>query len=58
MDTIINVCRDGRVVDLDVEFPTVQGRELLDSDNPLKMMAALEAKSAAENTEEFEPQPA
>ncbi|MET3999842.1 SbcC/MukB-like Walker B domain-containing protein [Marinobacterium sp. MBR-109] len=40
MDTIINVCRDGRVVDLDVEFPTEQGKELLASDHPYKIMAA------------------
>ncbi|MFW1677001.1 SbcC/MukB-like Walker B domain-containing protein [Pontibacter sp. JAM-7] len=47
MDTIINVCRDGRVVDLDVEFPTQKGRELLNSDNPLKIIA----QSAAEEAE-------
>ena len=40
MDTIINVCRDGRIVDLDVEFPTEQGKELLASDHPYKIMAA------------------
>ncbi len=40
MDTIINVCRDGRVVDLDVEFPTALGKELLASDHPYKIMAA------------------
>lgn len=34
MDTIINVCRDGRVVDIDVEFPTASGKALLNSDNP------------------------
>ncbi|PIE25595.1 MAG: hypothetical protein CSA60_00005 [Neptuniibacter caesariensis] len=45
MDTIINVCRDGRVVDLDVEFPTRMGRELLNSDNPLRMMAELEMEA-------------
>lgn len=39
MDTIINVCRDGRVVDLDVEFPTDLGKELLASDHPYKIMA-------------------
>ncbi|RVU32476.1 MULTISPECIES: SbcC/MukB-like Walker B domain-containing protein [Neptunomonas] len=39
MDTIINVCRDGRVVDIDVEFPTEKGKELLNSDNPRKLMA-------------------
>ena len=38
MDTIINVCRDGRVVDLDVEFPTEKGKELLASDHPYKMI--------------------
>jgi uncharacterized protein YPO0396 len=34
MDTIINVCRDGRVVDIDVEFPTAKAKKLLNSDNP------------------------
>ena len=38
MDTIINVCRDGRVVDIDVEFPTEKGKELLASDHPYKMI--------------------
>ncbi|MGY8870605.1 MAG: SbcC/MukB-like Walker B domain-containing protein [Pseudomonadales bacterium] len=38
METIINVCRDGRVVDIDVEFPTQKGKELLNSDNPRKLM--------------------
>jgi uncharacterized protein YPO0396 len=56
MDTIINVCRDGRVVDLDVEFPTLKGRELLNSDNPLKLMAEQEAESFDET--ELEPEPA
>ncbi|SIQ37299.1 SbcC/MukB-like Walker B domain-containing protein [Marinobacterium stanieri] len=42
MDTIINVCRDGRVVDLDVEFPTELGKELLASDHPYKVMAEQE----------------
>jgi hypothetical protein len=46
MDTIINVCRDGRIVDLDVEFPTEQGKELLASDHPYKIMAA-EAQEAS-----------
>jgi len=41
MDTVINVCRDGAVVDLDVEFPTRKGKALLDSDNPYR--AAREA---------------
>ncbi|KGK41977.1 hypothetical protein LH51_10750 [Nitrincola sp. A-D6] len=40
MDTIINVCRDGRIVDLDVEFPTEKGKQLLAADHPYKMMAA------------------
>ena len=40
MDTIINVCRDGRVVDIDVEFPTQKGKALLNSDNPRKMLEA------------------
>ena len=39
MDTIINVCRDGRVVDIDVEFPTELGKALLASDHPYKVMA-------------------
>jgi uncharacterized protein YPO0396 len=39
MDTIINVCRDGRVVDVDVEFPTDLGKALLASDHPYKVMA-------------------
>ena len=39
MDTIINVCRDGRVVDVDVEFPTDLGKALLASDHPYKEMA-------------------
>ena len=38
MDTIINVCRDGRVVDVDVEFPTTKGKQLLNSDHPYKIM--------------------
>ncbi|MBA4501238.1 SbcC/MukB-like Walker B domain-containing protein [Marinobacterium marinum] len=45
MDTIINVCRDGRVVDLDVEFPTELGKALLASDHPYKVLAA-EAEGA------------
>lgn len=39
MDTIINVCRDGRVVDIDVEFPTEKGKVLLASDHPYKALA-------------------
>lgn len=42
MDTIINVCRDGRVVDIDVEFPTEKGKLLLNSDHPRKMLESLE----------------
>lgn len=38
MDTIINVCRDGRIVDIDVEFPTAEGKTLLNSDNPKKLL--------------------
>lgn len=38
MDTIINVCRDGRIVDIDVEFPTPNGKALLNSDNPYRLM--------------------
>ncbi|MEM5529867.1 SbcC/MukB-like Walker B domain-containing protein [Gammaproteobacteria bacterium AS21] len=34
MDTIINVCRDGRIVDIDVEFPTPKAKKMLNSDNP------------------------
>ncbi|WP_027859632.1 SbcC/MukB-like Walker B domain-containing protein [Marinobacterium jannaschii] len=48
MDTIINVCRDGRVVDIDVEFPTEKGKELLNSDNPRKLMAEIDAEIEAE----------
>ena len=54
MDTIINVCRDGRVVDLDVEFPTPKGKELLNSDNPIRMMAQEEAESDEEVSSELE----
>ena len=43
MDTIINVCRDGRVVDIDVEFPTAKAKKLLNSDNP-KLIQAEQAK--------------
>jgi uncharacterized protein YPO0396 len=39
MDTIINVCRDGRVVDIDVEFPTLKAKQLLESDNPQKVQS-------------------
>jgi len=48
MDTIINVCRDGRVVDIDVEFPTEKAKKLLSSDNPkmLQAQAELEQQSA------------
>ena len=46
-DTIINVCRDGHVVDVDVEFPSIKGRELLNSDNPLKIMAQRDAEQAS-----------
>ncbi len=44
MDTVINVCRDGSIVDLDVEFPMAKGKALLDSDNPYRM--AREARQA------------
>lgn len=37
MDTVINVCRDGSIVDLDVEFPMPKGKALLESDNPYKL---------------------
>ena len=43
MDTIINVCRDGRVVDVDVEFPTAKAKKLLNSDNPKMIQAQQEA---------------
>ena len=42
MDTIINVCRDGRVVDIDVEFPTEKAKKLLNSDNPKMLQAQAE----------------
>jgi len=42
MDTIINVCRDGRVVDIDVEFPTLKAKKLLNSDNPKLLQAKQE----------------
>ncbi len=48
MDTVINVCRDGSVVDLDVEFPTRKGKALLDSDNPYR--AAREAALSRTDT--------
>lgn len=48
MDTIINVCRDGRVVDLDVEFPTEKGKELLASDHPYKLMPRETFQDSAE----------
>ncbi|MBY4678674.1 SbcC/MukB-like Walker B domain-containing protein [Marinobacterium arenosum] len=44
MDTIINVCRDGRVVDIDVEFPTESGKKLLNSDNPYKLLREQQAE--------------
>ncbi|KAA0873952.1 SbcC/MukB-like Walker B domain-containing protein [Nitrincola tapanii] len=46
MDTIINVCRDGRIVDLDVEFPTEKGKALLASDHPYKLMSAADVEAA------------
>ena len=51
MDTIINVCRDGRVVDVDVEFPTEKGKELLASDHPYKLMPREVFDSAQEQQE-------
>ncbi|RDE25265.1 hypothetical protein DV711_06860 [Motiliproteus coralliicola] len=54
MDTVINVCRAGAVVDLDVEFPTPKGKQLLDSDNPYR--AAREA-ALAKVGEQAEPEP-
>ncbi|GGB96805.1 ATPase [Marinobacterium zhoushanense] len=53
MDTIINVCRDGRVVDIDVEFPTERGKELLASDHPYKLMPREEFESADEDQAEL-----
>ncbi|MFT5722821.1 MAG: hypothetical protein ACI9W6_003157, partial [Motiliproteus sp.] len=55
MDTVINVCRDGSVVDLDVEFPTRKGKALLDADNPMRAARATaldRMSSALEATEE------
>jgi len=53
MDTVINVCRDGAIVDLDVEFPTHKGKKLLDSDNPYReAREAREARLAAEEAAE------
>ncbi|MGB1238799.1 MAG: SbcC/MukB-like Walker B domain-containing protein, partial [Pseudomonadales bacterium] len=46
MDTIINVCRDGRVVDIDVEFPTEKAKKLLNSDNPKLLQAQQAAEEA------------
>ncbi len=49
MDTIINVCRDGRVVDIDVEFPTEKAKKMLNADNPKKLQAEqAEAEAEAE----------
>ncbi|MBV1789639.1 hypothetical protein KQ940_16415 [Marinobacterium sp. D7] len=53
MDTIINVCRDGRVVDIDVEFPTEKGKELLASDHPYKLMPRDEFESVDEDQAEL-----
>lgn len=49
MDTIINVCREGRVVDIDVEFPTDLGKALLASDHPAKVMAEQGFKAESED---------
>jgi hypothetical protein len=46
---------------LDVEFPTQKGKELLNSDNPLKMIAELEPDALEDNAEGLDvdaPQPA
>ncbi len=40
MDTVINVCRDGSIVDLDVEFPMPKAKALLNSDNPYRQAGA------------------
>ena len=55
MDTIINVCRDGSIVDLDVEFPMPKGKELLDSDNPYRI-AREASKSQSSLAEESSPE--
>jgi hypothetical protein len=47
MDTIINVCRDGRVVDIDVEFPTEKGKQLLNSDHPRTLLESMQALGEA-----------
>ena len=54
MDTIINVCRDGRVVDIDVEFPTLKAKKLLSSDNP-KLIQAAQAEQERQATLLTEP---
>ena len=53
MDTVINVCRDGSVVDLDVEFPMPKAKELLDSDNPYRIAKKMR-ESQANAAEEAE----
>ncbi len=53
MDTIINVCRDGRIVDIDVEFPTPNGKALLNSDNPYRLMKETEDENGV-STEDAE----
>ncbi|MBN0988968.1 SbcC/MukB-like Walker B domain-containing protein [Amphritea pacifica] len=55
MDTIINVCRDGRIVDIDVEFPTKNGKELLNSDNPYRLIGKSEGEASAEDVEGLMP---
>ncbi|GGK74741.1 SbcC/MukB-like Walker B domain-containing protein [Amphritea balenae] len=55
MDTIINVCRDGRVVDIDVEFPTANGKALLNSDNPYRLADSGDTEESAEDVEGLVP---
>ncbi|HEU0264228.1 MAG TPA: SbcC/MukB-like Walker B domain-containing protein, partial [Geobacterales bacterium] len=47
MDTIVNICRDGAAVEVDVEYPGVAGRELLTRDNPYRQEAAAPILSTA-----------
>ena len=54
MDTIINVCRDGSVVDLDVEFPMPKGKELLESDNPYRLAKKTDNLVATDQEAEVE----
>ncbi|WP_207063326.1 SbcC/MukB-like Walker B domain-containing protein [Motiliproteus sp. SC1-56] len=53
MDTVINVCRDGAIVDLDVEFPMPKAKALLNSDNPYRKDRG-EVEGDSETEEEAE----